>query len=346
LRYYDIRLTDPKTGTAVLPSSLAGLRQMGVQSITSLLPNSQYTNPAALDIELDITQYNNHAVDNKSFLRIWGLGLQDIGSAFNINGYGISVRGGMAKGYPLANPAQAGLLVTGQVFQAFGNWIGTDMTVDMFLAPLAGSPDAPVNLTLNWLAGQPLHVALKNTLQTAFPKNKIAIAINPNIIQAHTEPGVYGSLGEFAEVINDITSAQGGQGVCMATHGDGTILCWDGTQPAPVKQINFQDLIGQVTWIAPLTITAKLVMRGDLHIGDIINLPQAITTTTPQALTRFADKTTFTGNFIITQIQHWGRFRQPDAASWCTTIWCNPQPKAGTNSSVITQPLPSGAGLS
>jgi hypothetical protein len=323
VRWYKIVITNADTGQEMIPSSLGGL------GFTSLLPSGA-VNPAALQIELDIPQSLFHLPTGQSLVRIWGLGLQDIGNAFDLNGASISVYAGMSKGLPLANPAQAGLLVSGQILQAFGNWIGTSQTIDLILAPATGSTATPLNFVLNWKSGQTLSEALNTTLSTALPKAKLNINISPRLVQNHDEPGYHGTLSQLASTIFPISKSiitdSTYSGVVIAYDGN-TVTVTDQTTPSAVKAIAFQDLLGQPTWIGPAQIQAKLVMRGDLDLQDVVTLPQGLTTTTQQALTRFQDKTTFSGNYVIQEIHHWGNFRQQDADSWNTTVNMYPQPK-------------------
>jgi hypothetical protein len=329
VRFYDIRLTDGTTGKPVLPSSLGGI------PITSLLPSGQ-TNPAALNIEFDIPFANFAAPMQNSFLRIWGLGLKDISSAFNLTPVGkpvvnIQITAGMAKGLPLANPAQQGILLRGAILQAWGNWVGGDQTLDFTFQPSSGSPAAPLNFQFNWQAGTPLSTAIGQTLATAMPNQKQSIAISKNLTLNYDQHGTYQSARQFAAFINGMSQAIVGgtyQGVKMSSDGS-TVTVWDGTsQPSATKPIAFQDMIGQPTWVDPQTISVKLVLRGDLSLGSVISMPESLATQTQQSFLRFQDKSAFTGNYLVQQIQHFGNFRQSDAASWNTTIQATLQPKA------------------
>jgi hypothetical protein len=359
MRYYRIALSDPVTNAPIIPWSLTGANPP-FTSITSMYPDGSGTNPAALDIELDITQYVGNIADTASYVTIYGLGLQDLATSFNLGmgptqgapGVNISISAGMAKGLPLANAQQPqqGLLVQGKVLQAFGNWLGTDQTVSLFLNPLS----QPLNFNFNWYAGTPLSTAISNVLSTAMPGFQQNIQIQQRTLP-HNEHGTYQSFPEFADYIKGITG-QNGSPVNMAVNANNVIVVWDGTQvpsgqPKP-KQINFWDLIGQVTWIAPFQVTAKLVMRGDLNVLDIVQFPQGLASTTGAALLRLSDNSIFNGQFQIVRIQHWGRYRQPDAASWCTVIWCTmpvtpgqaPYSAAATGTSLTAIPGTAGPG--
>ena len=321
MRYYSVAITNPATGAAVLPDSLGGM------AITSLLPDGT-TNPAALQVQFEIKIANLEDFDSNSIFRIYGLGLKDIGAAFNLNGMNIVIRAGMAKGLPLANPAQQGIVLKGNIYQAFGNWVGTDQWVDMIFAPYQITTTPPSNFPFAWKAGTTLASAIAQTLKTAMPDFNQKINISPNLIVNHDESGFYQNAQQFATWINgrskDIIGGTYG-GVTITTNGS-TITAFDGTvMPPQIKQIAFQDMIGQPTWIGFEAISLKFTLRGDLNVGDVIHLP--LTQNTPGQFTQqiqvnpqYKDKTSFTGNFQISQIRHYGNFRQNDAASWNTTV--------------------------
>lgn len=331
MRYYSIAFSKTD-GTAYTFKSLKGM------ALTSLLPQgpqtpqSGLTNPAALNIEMDIPVLNANAPINNAFLRIWGLGLEDIGSAANLNGLDITVSAGMAKGLPLANPQQAGVICKGSVYQAYGNWIGTAQTIDLAIVAggsAVGSAENPQNFAFSWPAGTPLKTAIANALTTSMPGFTQSINISPNLVLNHTETGHYQSLGQLADAINGLSQSIIGDtnydGVSIATNGN-SVIVFDGTQPpATVKAIAVTDLIGQPTWIGPFAISVKTVMRADIAVGDTVSLPKTIFTQTQQSLLTQAQQNpsgniTFSGKFLVQQVEHFGNFRQADAESWNTTF--------------------------
>lgn len=323
MRFYSIDITNPKTGKPVLPSSLKGRR------ITSLLDNGNY-NPSALNIEFDIPEFLANAPDSNAWVRIWGLSLQDI-MVPDVNDMLIKISLGMSKGLPLANPSQQGVVLDGQIFQAYGNWVGTDMTLDLQFVPASGSNTDLKNLTFSWRAGTSLESMIRQTLTTAFPTRKQIIQISQKLVLPNSEAGYYASLIQFAQYVEGISKAIIGgtayPGIKISDDGT-TIKVWDSTVAPPddqIKTIDFKDMIGQPTWLAPGVISVKLVLRGDLSLGQIIKMPKSLITTTGAAFLRFQDKSAQTGKFMISQIHHYGNFRQPDAASWNTTIQANPQ---------------------
>lgn len=321
MRFYRLELTNPDTGEAIQPASLGGM------AMTSLLPSGQF-NPAALNIELDIPQSPMHVPTGSAYVRIWGLGIAAISSSFDLRNAAIKVYGGMSAGLPLANSKQSGLLVTGQVIQAFGNWIGTDQTLDLILAPPAGNYVEPLNFVLNWQANQPLADALKTTFSTALPSAKQDINISPRLVLNHDEVGYYETLTQFAQYLQPLTQAivteTGYAGVNVIYDGV-TIKATDFTAKAKAPMaIAPQDLIGQPTWIAGNVISVKTVMRGDIDVGDLVTIPPTLFTNATAGYTSFfssdRNKLTFSGTFQVTAIHHYGNFRQPDAASWNTTF--------------------------
>ena len=127
------------------------------------------TLPGALNIEFDLPVYSFDAFEGQQFIRVWGVGLQMLGQAANLNGQNFQLYAGMQKGLPLANPAQAGLIAQGQVFQAFGNWEGVNQTLDLIINPGLAGPGQTQNIAWNWTANTSLSGALSTTLNQAFP---------------------------------------------------------------------------------------------------------------------------------------------------------------------------------
>jgi hypothetical protein len=254
-----------------------------------------------------------------------------------LNGLNVTVSGGMAQGLPLANPQQAGVLLKGQIYQAFGNWIGTDQTLDMFFVAggvATGSPTIPTNkpgasnFSFIWPAGSSLASAIGQTLSTAMPGLTQSFAISPNLVTNAPQTGHYSSFQAFADAMKTMTRGiLGGTYLGVQMTNDGTtISVYDGTTMGSggSTMISFQDLIGQPTWIAPGTISVKTVLRADIHQGATINLPPSLVTNSAAALTRFQDQTAFSGAFMVQQIHHYGHSRQPSASDWATVFQVNP----------------------
>lgn len=332
MRYYKIVLTNPTTGKVIIPKS--GALAAG-QDFTYSSYVGGRTLLGALNIEIDAPLAALATPIGNTYIRIWGISLQEIAQASDLNGAQVTVYAGLQKGLPLATAAnaanQAGIIFQGYVFQGFGNWIDTDQTLDLIIQPGTGTIETPKNIIVNWRAGTPLAVALASTLTTAFPALKQNINISSNLVLPNDQTGYYGTLSQFATYIKAISAniLKGDyRGVDMSI-SETTIFAYDGTAVTTPKQINFQDLIGQPTWIDFATIQFKCPMRADISVGSYVKMPQgALVTTSAASLSAFRNKSAFQGTFLVNQVRHTGNYRQPDAASWVTTVDCAAIPAA------------------
>jgi hypothetical protein len=337
-------LTNPNTGQLFEPPGFQGL--LGGASYTSFVNGA--TLPNAWNVELDIPTIGQATPQGGGLIRIWGISLQEIAQASNLKNYNVKVFAGMQKGLPLANPAQAGLIAQGYVFQAFGNWVETDMTLDFVIypgtAPGTGSTaptgtgtlSQPANLVLNWKAGTPLGTALFPTLTTAFPGYPPTININSGIVKPNDQVGYFPTLEQLAQycaqVSKDVIKTSGYPGVSIVMTPNNTISVFDGSAPAAnPKQIAFQDLIGQPTWIESPNIQYKTVMRADLSVGDSIMLPPTLITNTAAAASSLVNQqASFQGGFTLVSERHVGNFRAPQADAWVTVFEGAPNQVSGT----------------
>lgn len=342
MRYYKIEFQN-QNGQPFTPQSVNALGS----GITSLDPQGNH-NAAALNIELNIAQYTGaNAGDINSWLKIYGLPLRDIARGHDYNGSNIVISGGMSKGLPLANPAQRGPLIKGQVFQSFGNWIGTMMSLDMFIAPgfitqgnaisPQGKIDQPVNWTFTYKQGQKLSDALSELFGKTMPGVTAKIQVDDSRSNTGADmSGQYATVPQFAQWLRYHTKGKFGadDDGCAMTFDGNTVTVFETSpskaQPPQTKSIVAADLIGQPMYYAFNTITAKVVMRGDLDVGMAIKMPKDFVSTvalTPAfyndlGVQRSADSVNFGGGtYIIQRLQHFGQFRQADASSWVTQIW-------------------------
>lgn len=311
MRFYEIQITAAPGGSSATFSSYP----KGVND------------PNALNIEMDIPVAAFATPLGGAYVRIWGVSLQQISQASNFNGASIKVYGGMKAGFPLANPAQSGLLVQGTVWQAFGNWVGTSMSLDLIIvADGGGAPDEIKNIVWNWAKGTPMDQAIASTLKTAAPDVDQTINISSDLVLTEDDAGQYDSFSAFAQHVKAtsqkiIGGTYAGVDILLS---EKTFTIYDGTVKPDPKQIEFNDLIGQPTWIEPNTIQLNCVMRADVKVGSLIKMPVTRVTETQAALSRFRDTSVFQGSFFVGLIRHVGNFRQPDATSWITTIEAYP----------------------
>jgi hypothetical protein len=335
------------------PLNISSLAGNGLEKgVISSLKSDGTFNPAALNIEFDIPVYQGAqgGGDTRNYIRVWGLSLKDISQGMNFNGQFAKLSVGMSKGFPLADPSEQGAVIDGEIMQAYGNWIGTDMTLDMHVMASSGTGgggtnDAPwefKNFAFTWKKGEQLGDAIKRTIQTALPDMKVDIQINSKRVADQDQHGDYKTFTEFSHAMQEITIGKlklkegvedNGISIYARTN---KIIAIEGTTGASeevenVTKIKFQDLLGQVTWADANLISVKLVMRGNLSVSDVIEFPAHIPSVVQGGsmsgfggTTRISDSLGFSGQFRIKQMQHWGNFRQPDAMSWNTTVWAFP----------------------
>lgn len=99
--------------------------------------------PGAQQVEIQITETAAHTADtDNSVITVHGVSWEQIRHTDKLMGKSIVVYGGLKPGLPLAtHQAQhAGLLMSGRIWKAWGNWIGTDMSIGMAFLP-AGLSD-------------------------------------------------------------------------------------------------------------------------------------------------------------------------------------------------------------
>jgi hypothetical protein len=327
LRYYQIVIYKPGSTTPF-------------RTYTSF-SNGQ-TDPGALNVMLDAFAYVFAAPTQQgASIQIWGISIEDISQASNFTGCTIQVFAGFQKGLPLNNASQAGLIITGKIFQSFGNWVGTQMTLDFVVLADGAAPSQGANLTFSWLAGTQLKNAMTTTLNNAFPGVKTNINISPNLVLAHDEHGTYSSMPAFAQMIKRLSAAAIGGAY------PGVDICWtptqinvfDGTTQSTPVQIAFQDLIGQPVWISLSDIQFVCPMRADLSVGTYIAMPKGLlgnpqnpagapgaVVTTAASLPQARQASLFNGSFIVTLVHHLGNFRGTNGSDWVSVLNAAIQP--------------------
>lgn len=327
MRYYEIQITEQDG------SPITDIKGQTIGPFTSLMTTGRTTNPAALNVYIDIpvTAYDS-PIGTSGLVRVWGLPLYMISQAFNLNGKKIVVRGGMSPGLPLANPAQRGILVTATIQQAFGNWQGVNQTLDMYVKGSTGGALAPRDISFNWQQGTKMATAIENALRTAYGKEGygVEIDISDNLVAYETMPGSYSSLQSFAQVMRsvsrDILKNNLYPGVRIV-FDDKTFYVYDVSRPGSIAAnpvfLNFEDFVGQPTWIGPNRVSFKTVMRGDIQMGDYVKFPtqtSAYQFSTAGAQTQARQRPTFSGSFIVQTVRHLGDYRQKGGDSWSTVF--------------------------
>lgn len=314
MRYYSFEISDPASGASIKKwqSHPGGVFDPQAQNIMFDVPIAGYGAPIGAQA-----------------ITIEGISLSDLQSASQYGGMQFELKSGMAQGLPLANPAQQGTIASGLVFQSYGHWEGTEMTLDFVCKPSSFTLYNPGNIVITWAQGTVLSDALTMTLQNAFPGIPLTVNISPSLVLTNDEVGFYPTLEGLGQYIYQVTDALGSP-VTIA-YQNGEIVVSDGSVPTNPIQINFTDMVGQPTWLEVNVMQVKLIMRGDITIGSTVLMPAGMVSAPGFVATLQASlpsslhyQSTFQGNFTVMEMRHIGNFRSPDGTSWVTVLNCVP----------------------
>jgi hypothetical protein len=201
------------------------------------------------------------------------------------------------------------------------------MTTSFFGGGNISPLSAPLNLIHNMMPGMDLSGAIQDTLSKAFPQANINVLISQGIKMGYQDAGMYQSVEQYADYIQKLSQSalgsKGYQGVQLTSYNN-TLTALDFTKPVSNGEINYLDLIGQPTWLDVQTISVKVVLRGGLHVGSYVTLPQTLVNfagadamipgNAPDQRTHIS----LPGVYKVAKILHIGDFRNPDGASWST----------------------------
>jgi hypothetical protein len=347
MRYYDL-VTEPTTANGTIlqtPSGnlpANGAKSRGLGRRWTSFPSGSF-DAQAQDIVFDLQISPGHTPSGGTVISVHGVSIEDLRQAKDFSGSALTLSAGMKGGMPLsANQPAPSQLVTATVFGAFGNWQGTEQTLDLVIVPSTYTLENPGNIVFNWQPGQSFESAITQTLKVARPNATITLRVNtllmtdqPILHAVRTANG----LSHFVHELTRHNSALGPDypGVSLYFNGSEITVTDYSSSVGPVIALKFDDLIGQPTWLEPPTLTINTTMRADIKVGSFITLPQgdisgpgAVLTapTSHAAALQNANQLTFNGQFIVTALRAVGQFRGLDADDWITVIQAVP---AGEN---------------
>jgi hypothetical protein len=130
LRYYSIKIDGAPAAFKPVP----GATQSGAQWDTWINGGND---PGAQQVEFSIELTRVDLPSANSTLTVHGVSFDQIKQTSSLINKLITIYGGMKPGLPLATAQDkhSGMLVTGKISQCWGNWIGTDMSIGMVIAP-------------------------------------------------------------------------------------------------------------------------------------------------------------------------------------------------------------------
>lgn len=325
-RLYTIAVTGP-----------AGTNPILAQTFSSV-PGGKY-DPGALNVQLDLVSTVAAVPAGNCTITIDGIPLSLLQQPANFRGLNVTVSGGMfappGNQFQLIVPKQAGILLTGQIFQSFGNWVGNEMNLNFVVVASGYTFARPGNFVFQWQQGQSLVQAITNTLNTAYGNPKIINQVGGSYAPQGTTSipaGKYGTLQDFAQFIKKLTASANSNGVDIAAQVNGSFLLFDNlASNVGTVTLNFTDLIGQPRWVDVETVQFQTVMRADIQVGTKVMFPAGIQSI-PGIVTQSAAalpgvlkyKTSFQGGVIVNAVRHIGNFRDADGTSWSSIFQAVP----------------------
>ena len=259
-RYYRVEIS---------PQSKTGLTSNVAPSVfTNWLGDRADLGAQTIEFVIPVAAFN--ATSGQATLRIWGPSKEQISQASDFNGASIKIYAGMKPGLPLATKVagQSGLLLSGDIFQAFGNWMGINQTLDFVITGDGGATIAdPASLSFTWSQGTKMADMIATVLRQAYPQFTVDINIRSNLVLTQDEHGVYQTIQQFSTYVNNLSKniIPGRYPGVSITLRDGVIKVYDdmASSGASVTGIDAIELIGQPTWLNPATIQFNTVVRAD-----------------------------------------------------------------------------------
>lgn len=324
MKYYRLEITDKDGNT---PLDAAG---------NSIGPfDSSLTPGAGLHIEFDALITGYDVVSSGTQIALYGVPVTMLRESAQLAGCQIELTAGFTAGLPLANPLQAGPIISGQIYNPFANWMGTHQSLNFIVnpSPLLNDKGQATSITMDGKKGEKLSDVLTRALATAYPGFTLEITISDLLVLAEDGVGVYNRLTQLAATLRSqsfsIINRDDYTGVQMVMQNR-TIRVFDSTPgDAGGIQILPQELIGQPTWIGPVSVSFKCPLRADLRCGDMVELPQNIISGPGALLAVNSDRSysslrtqvNFTGAFLITSVRHVGEYLNPDNSNSWVTIY-------------------------
>lgn len=309
--------------------------------------------PGALDIAFTIELVVGQAdTPSTASVTVWGIPIQTISQASNFNNCTLELNAGYGHGLPLAELQypHRGLILKGNIFPCYGNWISNNTSIEFIVTPSAtsggstggqGGPTNIKNIIHNMPPNTPLSTAIRNALTTAFPGAQLNINISPKLVLTSPDWSFHQSLSQYANYLKSLShsilgtpNTTGYAGVGMALQGD-IIQFSDGTTKGNAIPIIYEDLVGQPTWIGANRIQVTTLLRGDIgpqSSGGPLSITLTPTLTTMGADTASwlqqggniaglkGDYLTFQGTWDVQTVRHIGKFRDPQWNAWITII--------------------------
>lgn len=324
MKYYKLEITDKNGKT---PLDAAG---------NPIGPfDSSLTPGAALQIEFDALITGYDVVNSGTNIALYGVPITMLRESAQLAGCQLDLIAGFSAGLPLANPNQAGLILSGQIYNPYANWLGTHQSLNFIVnpSPLLNDKGQAASITLDGRKGEKLSDVLTRALKAAYPGFTIEIEISDKLVLTESSAGVYTRLTQLATTIRSqsfsFINRDDYTGIQMVMQ-DKIIRVFDNSKSAAGGiQILPQELIGQPTWIGPVSVSFKCPMRATVRCGDVVELPQNIISgpgallavNSERSYSSYREQVNFSGKFLITSVRQVGNYLNPDNSNSWVTIY-------------------------
>lgn len=362
MRYYHLTISDPNNVGKTTQNGASARVKGGALTFSSYVrknPNGAgYTSgsptdrfdPGALDIQFQITETSLTTFDTSAggvAITIRGVDITTVNQASNLRGRTVSLQAGMGVGLPLSNPEQTGEILRGTILSSVGNWADTELSLTLYVIPyivprerwgvviapeLTPTDTQPVdNLQLHCQQGADLLEATKVALRNAATNYTVTSQITGPVPCPREILGIYHSLKDLCVGIGRVWKETTGESVFVSTRGQSFAITTSDNTRTPVK-IKFEELMGQPSWNGPVDVTFTTAMRGDICVGDLVELPNVsqgglILAQGEVAIFATRNHSLFAGTYMVRIINHLGQFRSPDGLQWASTFTCYPYEK-------------------
>lgn len=324
MKYYKLEITD-KDGNAPLDGAGNPIGPFD----SSLTPGS------ALHIEFDALITGYDVVSSGTNIAIYGVPVTMLRESTQLAGCQIDLTAGFTAGLPLANPGQAGLILSGQIYNPYANWLGTHQSLNFIVnpSPLLNDKGQAASITLDGKKGENLKDVLTRALTAAYPGFTLDISISDKLVLPEDGVGVYTRLTQLAATLRSqsfsILNRDDYTGVQMVMQNKIIRVFDNDVDDDGAIEILPEELLGQPTWIGPVSVSFKCPLRADLRCGDKVKLPQNIISgpgallavNTERSYSSLREQVNFSGKFLITSVRHVGDFLNPDNDNSWVTIY-------------------------
>lgn len=290
---------------------------------------------AGLHLEYDALITGYDVVSSGTALALYGLPITMLRESTQLAGCMVYLTAGFSGGLPLENQNQQGLILSGQIYNPYANWLGTHQSLNLIVnpSPLLNDRGQIASITLDGKDGEKMSDVLRRGLTAAFPGFTINITISDKLVWTENAPAVYTRLGQLASAVRSHSFYTMNQddytGVQIVIQGQSIRIFDNASVKSGGIQILPQELIGQPTWIGPFSVSFKCPMRADLHCGDVVQLPENIISgpgtllavSNERTFSAYRNQVNFSGNFMITSVRHVGDYLNPDSSNAWVTIY-------------------------